>query len=89
MAFVDGSVIALAVITVGFFILYTALYRLYFHPLAGFPGPKLAGLTQWYEFYWNVILPGQFTFHLQDLHDRYGIFAPVIILQKTNNVQAL
>jgi len=51
-----------------------SIYRLFFSPLAGFPGPKLAALTQWYEFYWNVIKPGQFTFHLQDLHDKYGIF---------------
>jgi hypothetical protein len=49
------------------------VYRLYFSPIARFPGPKLAALTQWYEIYWNVYKTGQFTFHLQDLHDRYGM----------------
>ncbi|KEF57549.1 uncharacterized protein A1O9_05466 [Exophiala aquamarina CBS 119918] len=35
-------------------------------------GPKLAGLTRWYEFYYEVIRQGNFTFHIQDLHKRYG-----------------
>lgn len=48
------------------------VYRLFLSPLAVFPGPKLAAATSWYEFYWNIITPGQFTFHLQELHDRYG-----------------
>jgi hypothetical protein len=63
---------AFVALNVILYIIGTSIYRLYLHPLAGFPGPKLAALTQWYEFYWNVIKPGQFTFHLQDLHDKYG-----------------
>ena len=40
-----------------------AFYRLSpFHPLAKIPGPRLAALTTWYEFYWNVIQDGQFTY---------------------------
>ena len=49
-----------------------AVNRLYLSSLAKFPGPKLAALTHWYEFYFAVILPGQFTFHIQDLHKQYG-----------------
>ena len=49
-----------------------AVYRLYFSPIASFPGPKLAALTLWYEFYYDVILGGQYTFHLRKLHARYG-----------------
>ena len=69
------SMLPLWTIVVGSFFVYSgslAVYRLYLSPLAGFPGPKLAALTHWYEFYWNVIKSGQFTFHIQDLHNKYG-----------------
>jgi hypothetical protein len=49
------------------------VYRVLFHPLAKFPGPKLAALTTWYEGYYDVIrYKGRFTFHLEDLHKKYG-----------------
>ena len=48
------------------------LRRLYFHPLAHIPGPKLAALTWWYEFYFDVIQPGRYVFKIQDLHKQYG-----------------
>lgn len=53
---------------------YAALiiYRLYFHPLAKFPGSKLAASSLWYEFYYNVILRGKFMWKLQEMHERYG-----------------
>jgi hypothetical protein len=42
--------------------------------VAGFPGPKLAGLTFWYEFYYDVIKQGQYTFKIKELHQKYGMF---------------
>lgn len=48
------------------------IYRLYFSPLAVYPGPKLAALSNWYEFYWDVIQQGKFTSHIQKLHQQYG-----------------
>ena len=49
-----------------------AVYRLYFSPLVKFPGPKLAALTNWYEFYYDVVREGEFTWQIQKLHRRYG-----------------
>ena len=58
-------------------IIYTAAItfdRLVLSPLAAFPGPKLAALTNWYEFYYDVIKQGQFTFKIQELHKKYGMY---------------
>jgi hypothetical protein len=50
-----------------------AVYRLCFSPIAGFPGPKLAALTYWYEFYYDVIKDGQYIFKIEELHKEYGL----------------
>ncbi|KAL2786798.1 cytochrome P450 [Aspergillus keveii] len=50
-------------------------YRLYFHPLRKIPGPWLAAVTSWYEFYQDVILGGHYVKEYPVLHARYG---PVI-----------
>lgn len=49
-----------------------ALYRLTIHPLARFPGPKLAAITRYYEAYWDVVQNGQYTFQIERLHKKYG-----------------
>ena len=50
----------------------TAVYRLYFSPIAHFPGPRLAALTFGYEFYYDVIKQGRFTWKIGELHQQYG-----------------
>lgn len=54
------------------YLVWKALYRLYFGPLAKIPGPKLAAITGYYEAYYNVIKGGQFLFKLQELHQKHG-----------------
>lgn len=54
--------------------LLLVLYRLFFHPLAGFPGPKLAAATLWYETYYDVWLKGKYVFEIKDMHKKYGKF---------------
>lgn len=51
---------------------YGVVYRLYLHPLSHFPGPKFAICTYWYEFYYDVIKRGKYTWKLKELHEKYG-----------------
>ncbi|RDA82760.1 hypothetical protein CP532_2030 [Ophiocordyceps camponoti-leonardi (nom. inval.)] len=48
------------------------IYRLYFHPLRKFPGPKLAAISSLPEFYFNVIKGGMFIWELERMHKKYG-----------------
>ncbi|GAB1740061.1 hypothetical protein NU219Hw_g4981t1 [Hortaea werneckii] len=48
------------------------VFRLLFHPLARVPGPKIAAITGWYEFYWDCPKSGQYVFRIRDMHRRYG-----------------
>ena len=59
-------------ITVSLYYISLGIWRLYFSPIAKFPGPKLAALTYWYEFYYDIILGGQYTFQVRRLHEKYG-----------------
>ncbi|KAK4500276.1 hypothetical protein PRZ48_008465 [Zasmidium cellare] len=56
-------------------LLYTLIlitHRLTLHPLAKFPGPKIAASTQLYEFYHDVLRGGQYQFLINALHAHYG-----------------
>ncbi|KAI1337118.1 cytochrome P450 [Xylariaceae sp. FL0016] len=51
-----------------------AIYRLFFHPLAKIPGPRLAAATYWYEAYYELAHKGgaQFAPKVRGLHAKYG-----------------
>jgi len=65
-------VIACVVYVVG-----VVFYRWVLHPLARFPGPKLAAATYLYEGYHDVIQSGQYTFKIAELHKKYGTYTQV------------
>ncbi|KAL8831387.1 MAG: hypothetical protein Q9170_005322 [Blastenia crenularia] len=49
-----------------------AVFRLYLSPLASVPGPKLAALTLWYEFYHDLLRKGQYIWVIGKMHAKYG-----------------
>ena len=62
----------LAFLALSLYYIFLAFYRLYLSPIAKFPGPTLAALTLWYEFYYDVIKRGRYTWKIAELHERYG-----------------
>jgi hypothetical protein len=81
--------IAVAVLGYAAYLVGLAIYRLYLSPLAKFPGPRLAALTSWYEFYHDVVRHGKYTFEIADMHKTYGVVAAELELrQRTDLWQA-
>ncbi|KAL7905492.1 cytochrome P450 [Trichoderma velutinum] len=56
----------------GAWAIWTAVWRLFFSPLSHIPGPKLAAVSYWYEFYYDVICQGRFLWKIGELHRQYG-----------------
>ena len=76
----SSAYLALGVGAFAVYLVSLAVYRLYLSPIAKFPGPKLAALSNWYEFYYDVVRQGEFTWHIQKLHKKYG---PIIRITPT------
>ncbi|MCJ1247251.1 hypothetical protein MMC30_004465 [Trapelia coarctata] len=72
MELLSGRTFLLAVASCVVYFITLAVYRLYFSPIAKFPGPKLAALTLWYEFYYDVVKRGQYIWKIKQLHEQYG-----------------
>lgn len=60
-------------------------YRIYFSPIAAFPGPFLAKVTHWYEFYHNFIRTGMYYEEIRKMHEKYGMLYMAL---KTRDVKA-
>ena len=56
---------------------YLVIYRLCLSPLARFPGPRIAAVTHYYEFYYNCWLQGKYIYKIEELHEKYGIQADI------------
>ena len=65
---VIGGILCLSVI----YAAALAFYRLFLSPISSIPGPKLAACTFWYEFYYDVVKRGRYTWKIADLHKQYG-----------------
>jgi len=50
---------------------YTAIYNIFFHPLAHILGPKLAGATYLYQAYFSLVGGSRYYVKIKQLHDIY------------------
>lgn len=75
------DVILAALLLVTLYLLTRSVYRLYFHPLASVPGPKLAALTSWHEVWYDCFQRGggQHAFKMREMHDIYGEFRCLLL----------
>ncbi|KAL8720317.1 MAG: hypothetical protein Q9225_002804 [Loekoesia sp. 1 TL-2023] len=74
MGFFTPSLAKLAV-AFSLFCLYIVglyIYRAFFDSLSHIPGPKFAAATLWYEFYYDVIKKGRYTWEIGKMHQKYG-----------------
>ena len=69
----DMSLYGIVLVAITSAYVIQGLYRLYFHPLAKIPGPKLTAATSLYEFYCDVICGGRFLFKIEKMHEKYGM----------------
>lgn len=69
-----SDVLVTASLLIASFVIARSVYRLYLHPLANVPGPKLAALTSWYELWYDCFKEGggQYAFKMREMHDAYG-----------------
>ncbi|KAL4902756.1 hypothetical protein BDW74DRAFT_169343 [Aspergillus multicolor] len=65
-----AALLSLAIL-LGTYLVFLVATRLCLHPLRNIPGPKLAGLTEWYEFYFDVVANGTLVKNLPRLHEKY------------------
>lgn len=57
---------------------YGVIWRLYLSPVAKFPGPKLAAVTFWYEFYFDIVKHGSYVYEIERMHEEYGEFVRLL-----------
>lgn len=71
--FYFSPLLTVAVAAFTFLFLAKYIYRVTFHPLASFPGPRLAALTSLYGASYDLHPNRSYCKQLPALHDRYGL----------------
>src|ERR1700761_6402539 len=70
--FQTSQLVAGLIALVPLYVIGLVVYRLYFHTLRKFPGPKLAAMTQLYELYYDLVKKGVFIWEIERMHQVYG-----------------
>jgi hypothetical protein len=66
------SIVIVTTLLLALYSCYLTVERLYFSPISGFPGPRLAAATFWYEFYYDFWQHGKYIFEIEEMHKKYG-----------------
>jgi hypothetical protein len=70
LSFLGPVTISLAFLT---YVVLRSIYRLTLHPLAKFPGPKLAAVTSIYGASYDLPKHSSYVKMMPGLHDKYGL----------------
>ena len=83
-----SSVLLVAVVIPLSLIVQKIVYNLYFHPLAAFPGPRVARVTRFWKAYVEAILNRSFVHVLEELHTTYGGWQQLWTRSETSKIQS-
>jgi hypothetical protein len=61
-----------------------AIYNLFFHPLAGFPGPRWAAASYVPEFYYDILRGGRYYKKVIQMHEEYGEYLRSSEIRRTS-----
>lgn len=78
VCFLLGSAVAYNIVMI--------IYRLHFHKLSRFPGPRLAAATGLYEIYFSVWGPGIFEHEIDNMHRKFGMPSGIYIKKNPLNL---
>ncbi|TLD03793.1 uncharacterized protein PgNI_11655 [Pyricularia grisea] len=54
------------------------IYRIFLHPLAHLPGPKIAAATFLYEIAWDYFGDGAYLYEIEKMHKKYVLAGPIV-----------
>ena len=66
------------VFLVVFLAVSSCVYNVFFHPLRKFPGPKIAAIGGYYEFFYDVLQDGMYAWEVEKMHQKYGEQFPLV-----------
>ncbi len=72
MAIHLASVFSTVVLGYAGYLVLRGVYNVFLHPLKRFPGPRAAGLTEWWKTWIEVFKGESFVHVLVKLHEEYG-----------------